>query len=80
MSKAIDDGGPAFPSHVSPRGMTLRDWLAGHASEEDINSHLPSTIGELRRLKKLDGIHRNREWAKFAYADAMLKARKGGWK
>ena len=56
-------------------GMTLRDWIATHATEEDILAHLggtvhPQTGWPINR--------RTREAAKYAYADAMIAARKGG--
>ena len=77
----INDGGPAFPVPMVPweggfinvecTGMTLRDWFAGHASEQDIEEH---TIGDLRGSGRSYN-NRSREQAKYAYADAMLKAR-----
>ena len=76
-----DNGGPAFPQvglfnpreefvtaadyRADQEGMTLRDWFAGRASEDDV-AHW---------FRKL-GSHSTREAAKYAYADAMLKARK----
>ena len=63
-------------------GMTLRDWFAGQASENDVEAFAPQTVGE---AAKLLGIEVNqyraehsqiiRVRAKFAYADAMLAAR-----
>ena len=82
MSAKIDDGGPAFPvpmvetptGEIMPvtvygdfGGMSLRDWLAGQASESDI-MHWRNAVG----------IGCTREMAKYAYADAMIAARKGG--
>ena len=70
---AINDGGPAFPVNPHPNihggadGMTLRDWFAGQASESDV-MHWRNTVG----------IGCTREMAKYAYADAMLAAQKGG--
>lgn len=53
-------------------GMTLRDYFAAKASEEDIAEYRlhaePDEHGHLRPKM-------SREQAKFAYADAMLKAR-----
>jgi len=70
-----DDGGPAYPIEQVTRreygapsewrtykGMSLRDWLAGHASETDVLAHMDREMI-------------TREEAKYAYADAMLKAR-----
>ena len=72
----INDGGPAFPRTGAPyvlayEGVSLRDWLASHASEQDIEDH---TLGDLRDDGRSYN-HRSREQAKYAYADAMLKAR-----
>ena len=80
MSTPIDDGGPAFPAPMCPQeyglgGMSLRDWFAGQATEEDIIEHLPTTVGEARELYKHDGVTRNRAWARYMHADAMLAAR-----
>ena len=83
-----NDGGPAFPcgpsgmsisyddgrtEHQYPGspGVSLRDWLASHASEQDIEDH---TLGDLRDDGRSYN-HRSREQAKYAYADAMLRAR-----
>ncbi len=82
MSAEIDDGGPAFPMSYHPdgnnadhQGMTLRDWIATHATEADIEEHrnyrfCPQTKCVLSR--------RTREAAKYAYADEMIRTRKGG--
>lgn len=85
MSAQIDDGGPAFPSpgFTNPNGewqypvcgMTLRDWFATHATEEDINAHIGGTVHP--QTGRLYGC-RTREAAKYAYADEMVRARKGG--
>ena len=58
---------PAFPSHwsmgeVIQEGMTLRDWFAGQANENDIVNHM-----------HFYGI--NREKARYSFADAMLSER-----
>ena len=74
-----NDGGPAFPQDLQGRrgddpqyqGVSLRDWLASHASEQDIEDH---TLGDLRDSGRSYN-HRSREQAKYAYADAMLRAR-----
>jgi hypothetical protein len=70
----INDGGPAFPSAVCGCaktqfgwiGMTLRDWLAAHATDADIAAiqnppHGPQNI--------------SRYEARYIHADAMLAAR-----
>ena len=78
-----DTGGPAFPHSrlgSDADGMTLRDYLAIHAAEEDIQRHLPtgrttveanSLTGSPLRLPE----YRTREQARYAFADAMLAAR-----
>lgn len=87
MSNEFNTGGPAFPSHgsmgeVVQEGMTLRDYFAAKATEEDIKAHRE---GSMEEHIAVDGTgrkyitHRNtrytREQAKYRYADAMLKAR-----
>ena len=73
MSAKIDDGGSAFPNPYGQvmsdegRVMTLRDWFAGQASESDV-----------MHWRNVVGIGCTREMAKYAYADAMLAAQKGG--
>jgi hypothetical protein len=89
-----ETGGPAFPVHPdmagqlgcvpssSDAGMTLRDYFAAKASEEDIEEHLNGPKAE-HIVKDSGGMHRivhkntiyTREQAKYRYADAMLKAR-----
>ena len=70
-----EDGGPAFPSThdrgTSYIGMTLRDWFAGQAlagvlPREDIT-------GTEARLQHVKGAIAH---LAYAYADAMLEARK----
>ena len=59
--------------------MTLRDWLAFNATEQDITNAnevvkvLPGILAPSRRFFKY-----TREEARYRYADAMLAARKGG--
>jgi hypothetical protein len=67
MSK--NTGGPAFPR------MTLRDYFATHALEEDIQRYLPQTIGTAGELAHVLGCKPIREWARYQHADAMLVAR-----
>ena len=67
----INDGGPAFPVlSVEHTGMSLRDWFAGHASENDIRRH-QSIIERSNGYTYMPSI----EECKYAYADEMLKAR-----
>jgi hypothetical protein len=79
--------GPAFPCHPGIEnplydGMSLRDYFAAKASEEDIKFWLP--MGVLVEVVKETGngkiiCHQpgmfTREQARYRYADAMLKAR-----
>ena len=77
-----DTGGPAFPVHPdmaaqlgcvpssSDAGMSLRDYFAAKASEEDIAEYMPTKVGEAKLYP-----HRTRQWARYKHADAMLKAR-----
>ena len=85
-------GGPAFPyeernGEGTPVrdyfGMTLRDYFAAKASEEDIAAHIWKGFNELTIRTAGDGTKYEasqaarwaREEAKYRYADAMLKAR-----
>ncbi len=77
---AINDGRSAFPQagflnqnnevvtagcyFAEASGMTLRDWFAGQASDDDVAYWLRAI-----------GANASREQAKYAHADAMLKAR-----
>jgi hypothetical protein len=86
-------GGPAFPHTVEYKGadcggivphggMTLRDYFAAKASEEDIKEN---NDGPMQEQVVSDGngtkyithltTRYTREQAKYRYADAMLKAR-----
>lgn len=70
---SINNGGPAFPSTIQyfpddknaneEQGMTLRDWFASHATEEDILA----AQGTYRLVTRYE--------ARYIHADAMLKAR-----
>ena len=70
MSK--ETGGPAFPSHgsmgeVTHEGMTLRDWFAAHASDNDIAAAKNEVPDRMM----------TRPQARYYVADAMLRAREG---
>jgi len=81
-------GGPAFP-HIDSgcgrfeSGMTLRDYFAAKASEEDIQAHIWKGFNEVQIRTAPDGKKYEisvaatwtREQAKYLYADTMLKAR-----
>ena len=82
-----DTGGPAFPCHPGIEnpiydGMSLRDYFAAKASEEDIKAHQDGGVQE-QVVDDMNGwksivhcsVRYTREQAKYRYADAMLKAR-----
>jgi len=70
----INNGGPAFPSvgegfgnpSYSAPGMTLRDWFATHATEQDLQAFRDPRPG---------GWNPTRWAARYLHADEMLKAR-----
>ena len=71
----INTGGPAFPVQWDDKdneGMTLRDWFATNASEQDINHWSSGWVKSHGRE-----VVRNfsREEARYRFADAMLAAR-----
>ncbi len=72
----IKDGGPAFPVQSAAdwqaHGMSLRDYMAIHASEADILHQ-----AEVIRTQMVNGILPD-GWhiaARYMHADAMLKTR-----
>ena len=87
MSK-INDGGPAFPfeemhtdgtHYHSHPGLSLRDYMAIHASADDVRDQcevLRLNLGQ----RGLPGILPDgwRVTARYMHADAMLKAREEG--
>ena len=85
MSK--DKNPSAFPTpkecYESRAGMTLRDYFAARCPEKHIGTH---NWGDIKKFKKLSENADIREWKdeysleyncakRYAYADAMLKAR-----
>lgn len=78
-----ETGGQAFPAHFeSHDGMSLRDYFAAKASEEDIKAHQDGgmkeqVVDDINGRKKVVhcNVRHTREQAKYRYADAMLKAR-----
>jgi hypothetical protein len=85
-----DTGGPAFPTPLQHNdwredypGMTLRDYFAANANEDDINEHIWKGFNETRikiapdgtRYESFQAARWTREQARYRYADAMLKAR-----
>lgn len=87
---ATPENPPAFAcansEHHQP-GMTLRDWFAGQATEEDMEGFIAKSAGEVAKMfgKELEQLT-SRDFgmakveAKFAYADAMLAYRAKGAK
>jgi len=77
-------GGPAFPTGTAFQGMTLRDYFAAKASEDDIKFWMPKGFTETVIQRDSNGncyetqqaASWTREQARYRYADAMLKARK----
>jgi len=87
LSPIKDTGGSAFPAPATTAtfassGMTLRDYFAAKASEEDIKFWLPMGVlvevvretGNGKLIGHQPGMF-TREQARYRYADAMLKAR-----
>ena len=62
---SINDGGPAFPTRLYAHtpGMTLRDWFATHATEEDILA----AQGTYQLVSRYE--------ARYIHADRMIEAR-----
>ena len=84
---AMNDGGPAYPrpygtngDYADPRcynepsqGMSLRTWFAGQATEEDVQAH--TQIWSAEAVLPHDTVgKRDRQAAKYHYADAMIAA------
>lgn len=89
-----DTSGPAFPSLPIVKefegkrlpmteGMTLRDYFAAHATEEDICVAMDS-VQKVETVRDLGNGHKviergypsnTRQLARYIHADAMLKAR-----
>lgn len=84
-----DQGGSAFPLHTgsgqrveNQAGMSLRDYFAAKATNDDIAGYLVGPVceqviddGNGRKSVVQKPILRSREEAKYLYANAMLKAR-----
>ncbi len=81
MTDKPNDGGPAFPTDRSQStefgrrgsnepGMTLRDWFAGQATEQDIEAQQEWIGNPLSKL--------TRAQCRYLHADAMLAARGEG--
>lgn len=78
-------GGPAFPRTQWPNetGMTLRDYFAAYATEEDICTAM-DLVKKVEQVRDLGNGHKviergypynARQIARYIHADAMLKAR-----
>ena len=76
MSTPIDDGGPAFPledwddcihSKRYEKGMSLRDWFAGQATDEDIKAMPDWNPVNCRQLTRAE--------RRYVWANTMLAAR-----
>jgi hypothetical protein len=89
MSNEINTGGPAFPLNWEQKGefwafgMTLRDYFAAKATEDDLQPHIWKGFNETKVKVAQDGRKYEvslpavftREEAKYRYADAMMEAR-----
>jgi len=87
MSENRDNGGPAFPVQYSneadgptvmpSEGMSLRDYFACHASDEDLKTQANIMRESQRKQYGVAVLPDN--WtsvARYMHADAMLEARK----
>lgn len=80
MAETMKDSGPAFPHWDGPsgncyNGISMRDYFAAKASEDDILEFIPATVGDAQKFKEQHGFEPTRQWARYQHADAMLKAR-----
>jgi hypothetical protein len=75
----------AFPNpHLTHEtGMTMRDYFAARATEQDIKHYERSEDGEMvgtdtygTEWRRPRIVYHTREQAKYRYADAMMEARK----
>ena len=73
---------PTYFTDNHAMSMTLRDYFAAKATEQDIKSHEQADGPEAKGVDTLGNewkrpsiIYYTREQAKYRYADAMLKAR-----
>lgn len=65
-----DDGGAVFPTpSAAISGIRLRDYIAIHASDGDIAEL------EKQRISRGSGPFHSRTQARYAFADAMIRAR-----
>ncbi len=53
-------------------GMSLLDYFAAHAAEDDYMAHMPATQREGDSLKKKDGFRHTFAWARYEHAADML--------
>jgi hypothetical protein len=70
-------GGPAFPcpetdKHYKDEGMTMRDYFAAHATDEDVKAQA-EVLREISPMRILPEGWRST--ARYMHADYMLKAR-----
>lgn len=77
-----ENGGPAFPFPVlhgndSPEGMSLRDYFAVHASDEDVENvmHRNSEWVDIGGYEGYLSCKITRQQARYIHADAMLQER-----
>lgn len=68
------EGNTIVTEEVTSGGMELRDYFASKATEDDIREFLWGEVRSNGYISARSQI-RSREEAKYAYADAMMKAR-----
>lgn len=78
MTHDTKTGGQAFPIPATDEnthhyGMTLRDYFACKATDDDISRHQEFEFDAYGAAPKF-----SREVARYKFADAMLEARKQG--
>lgn len=83
----INNGWPAFPAspehglNTGLPGMTLRDYFAIRASENDIAEHMWGDMMDVELdmmgmpIPRMVPRRRTREEARYAFADALIKAK-----
>ena len=82
-----ENGGPAFPVDVLYEqdgqkhrlvadGISMRDYFAANATDADVSFYMYERVPVESCFSVGIKVVRTREQAKYAYADAMLEARK----
>jgi hypothetical protein len=69
-----DDNEKLYVQSFENLGMDLRDYFAAKATEQDIQEYMWEVVTQTSHVLSKIQV-RNREQARYAYADAMMKAR-----